>query len=135
MKYAHLEKNTNKLLGWYDEEINPSIPTPNIEVTDEVWQEAININANCYENGKFVTKDFRTDEEVEKSRVQNINSYTQSIIIKKYPLEKQSSANLGIYGEEYKNEMIRFISNFITLSNEAIENGTSFEDFKAMLDE
>lgn len=69
----------------------------------------------------------------EEQRVQNINSYTQSIITKKYPLEKQSSANLGIYGDEYKNEMIRFISNCITLSNEAIDNGTSFEDYKTML--
>lgn len=72
---------------------------------------------------------------IEKQRVQNINSYTQSFITKKYPLEKQSSANLGIYGEEYKNEMISFISNCINLSNEAIENNTSFEDYKAMLNE
>ena len=71
----------------------------------------------------------------EEQRVQNINSYTQSFITKKYPLEKQSSASLGIYGEEYKTEMISFISNCIGLSNEAIENNTSFEDFKAMLDE
>ena len=75
------------------------------------------------------------NEKIEKSRVQNINSYTQSFITKKYSLEKQSSANLGIYGDEYKNEMISFISNCITLSNEAIDNGTSFEDYKAMLDE
>ena len=135
MKYAHLEKETNKIQGWYDSEIHPEIPTPNIEVIDEVWQEALGINANCYEDGKFIVKDFRTPEEIEKSRVQNINSYTQSFITKKYPLEKQSSANLGIYGDEYKNEMISFISNCITLSNEAIENNTSFEDFKAMLNE
>ena len=134
MKYAHLEKNTNKLLGWYDDTIHKNIPTPNIEVAEKQWQEAININANCYENGKFIVKDFRTSEEIEKTRVQNINSHTQSIITKKYPLEKQSSANLGIYGDEYKNEMISFISNCITLSNEAIENGTSFDDYKAMLE-
>ena len=133
MKYVHLENN--KILGWYRDDIHSDIPTPNIEVTDEVWQEAININANCYEDGKFIVKDFRTVEEIEEQRVQNINSYTQSIITKKYPLEKQSSANLGIYGDEYKNEMISFISNCITLSNEAIENGTNFEDFKAMLNE
>ena len=71
----------------------------------------------------------------EEQRVQNINSYTQSFITTKYPLEKQSSANLGIYGDEYKNEMISFISNCITLSNEAIENNTSFEDYKAMINE
>ena len=128
MKYAHLEKNTNKILGWYSDDIHDNIPTPNIEVNDEQWQEAININANCYEDGEFIVKDFRTDEELEEARVQNINSYTQSFITKKYPLEKQSSANLGIYGDEYKNEMISFISNCITLSNEAIVNGTALED-------
>ena len=133
MKYVHLENN--KILGWYSDDIHSNIPTPNIEVTEEVWQEAININANCYENGEFLHKDFRTDEELEEARVQNINSYTQSFITTKYPLEKQSSANLGIYGDEYKNEMISFISNCITLSNEAIENNTNFEDFKAMLNE
>ena len=133
MKYAHLENN--KILGWYSDDIHEIIPTPNIEVTEKVWQEAININANCYENGKFIVKDFRTDTEIEEARVQNINSYTQSFITNKYPLEKQSSANLGIYSEEYKTEMISFISNCITLSNEAIENGTSFEDYKAMINE
>ena len=66
MKYAHLEKDTNKLLGWYDSEINSVIPTPNIEVDENVWQEALNINANCYENGEFIVKDFRTAEEIEQ---------------------------------------------------------------------
>lgn len=66
MKYAHLEKNTNKILGWYSDDIHDNIPTPNIEVNDEQWQEAININANCYENGKFIAKDFRTAEEIQE---------------------------------------------------------------------
>ena len=65
MKCANIENGTNKLLGWYDNEIHLEIPTPNIEVTDEVWQEALKINANCYENGKFIVKDFRTPEEIE----------------------------------------------------------------------
>ena len=69
MKYAHLEKDTNKLLGWYDDSIHSDIPTPNIEVSDEVWQEAININANCYEKGKFIVKDFRTAEEIRKEEI------------------------------------------------------------------
>ena len=73
------------------------------------------------------------NEKNEEARLQNINSYTQSFITKKYPLEKQSSANLGIYGDEYKNEMISFISNCISLSNEAIDNGTSLEDYKTIL--
>ena len=67
MKYAHLENN--KILGWYSYDIHDIIPTPNIEVSDEVWQEAININANCYENGEFIIKDFRTDEEIRKEEI------------------------------------------------------------------
>ena len=70
MKYAHLEKNTNRLLGWYSDDIHDIIPTPNIEVTDEVWQEALSINANCYENGKFIVKDFRTAEEIQEQELQ-----------------------------------------------------------------
>ena len=128
MKYAHIENGTNRLLGWYTKEIHSKIPTPNIKVTDEVWQEAININANCYENGEFIRKDFRTEEEKEKQRVQNINSYTQSFIYSKYPQPKQSSANLGVYDESYKNEMVAFIKRVVDLSNEAVANGTKAED-------
>ena len=128
MKYAHIENGTNRLLGWYTKEIHSKIPTPNIEVSDEVWQEALNINANCYENGKFIVKDFRTEEEKEKQRVQNINSYTQSFIYSKYPQPKQSSASLGVYDESYKNEMVAFIKRVVDLSNEAIANGTKAED-------
>ncbi len=70
MKYAHLEKNTNKLLGWYDDNIHSKIPTLNIEVTDEVWQEAIKIKANAYEGEKFIIKDFRTDKEIAEQELQ-----------------------------------------------------------------
>lgn len=73
------------------------------------------------------------DEKIDKSRVQNINSYTQTFIYSKYPQPKQSSANLGVYDETYKNEMVAFIKRIVDLSNEAIENGTSFEDFKESL--
>lgn len=109
----------------------------NIEVSNSKWIEGQSYNKIVVDgdNITFEKVDWRTPEEIEELRVQNINSYTKSHITNKYPLEKQSSANLGIYGEEYKNEMISFISNCITLSNEAIENGTSFEDYKAMLNE
>lgn len=128
MKYAHLENN--KILGWYSEDIHSNIPTPNIEVTEKVWQEAININANCYENGKFIVKDFRTVEEIENQRVLQINSKAQSLILSKYSLEKQSSAQLGLYGEVYLQELKAFISNIIRISNEAELNGTAVEDIK-----
>lgn len=82
MKYANIENGTNKLLGWYDKEIHLEIPTPNIEVTDEVWQEALNINANFYNSKtkKFEIKDFRTQEERE--------AYEKSLIPKTITLRQ-----------------------------------------------
>ena len=82
MKYAHLEKDTNKILGWYSDDIHSNIPIPNIEVTEKVWQDAININANCYEDGKFIVKDFRTAEEIQEQELQ------QQIIESKQYLDK-----------------------------------------------
>ena len=46
MKYAHYDKDTKRLLGYYDDEIHNDIPTPNIEISDEEWREALNKNAN-----------------------------------------------------------------------------------------
>ena len=78
MKYAHLEKDTNNLLGWYDDNIHLEIPTPSIEVSEKVWQEAININANCYKDGKFIIKDFRTDKKIAEQELQvKINKANQ----------------------------------------------------------
>lgn len=65
MKYAHIINA--KLYGWYDSAIHLKIPTPNIKVTDEIWQEALNINANYYEDGRFIVKDFRAFEEIQIS--------------------------------------------------------------------
>lgn len=128
MKYAHLEKDTNRILGWYSDDIHTDIPTPNIEVTDEVWQEAINISANCYENEKFIVKDFRTDDEIEEARIQSIKLTAQSLILNNYSLEKQSSSQLGLYGDAYLQEMKDYIANIIRISNEAELNGTQVED-------
>lgn len=67
MKYVHLENN--KILGYYSKDIEPVIPEGCLEITDEVWQEALSINANCYEDGKFIVKDFRTDEEIRTAEI------------------------------------------------------------------
>lgn len=69
MKYAHIENN--KLLGWYDSDIHSEIPTPSIEVSEEDWQEAIDINANYYdeESESFIAKDLRTEDEVISSNI------------------------------------------------------------------
>lgn len=76
-----------------------------------------------------------TEEEIaeelakqEEYRVHSIKLTAQSLILSKYSLEKQSSANLGIYGEAYLQEMKDYISNIIRISNEAEANGTALED-------
>lgn len=76
-----------------------------------------------------------TEEEIaeelrkqEEYRIQSIKLTAQSLILSKYPLEKQSSANLGIYGDDYLQEMKDYIANIIRISNEAELNGTQVED-------
>ena len=56
MKYAHYDEKEKTLLGYYDGEIHDIIPTPNIEISDEEWREALNKNANSVDvkNQKLV---------------------------------------------------------------------------------
>ena len=106
-----------------------------IDYLGKIKEDVTTLKPEQFDKWDYKTNSWVCDVvEKENNRVQNINSYTQSHITKKYPLEKQSSANLGIYGDEYKDEMISFISNCITISNEAIENDTSFEDYKTILE-
>ena len=49
MKYAHIDPN-NFILGWYDSELHDNIPVPNIEVSESVWNTAINNGCNHLTN-------------------------------------------------------------------------------------
>ena len=130
-KWEYIEDNRDKTV--YNKETKQE---SKISYLGKIKEDVTTLKPEQFDKWDYKTNSWVCDEvEKEKARTQNINSYTQSFIIKKYPLERQSSANLGIYGEEYKNEMISFISNCITLSNEAINDGTSFEDYKAMINE
>ena len=64
----------------------------------------------------------------EECRIQNIKLTAQSLILNKYSLEKQSSAQLGIYGDAYLQEMKDYIASIIRISNEAELNGIHVED-------
>ena len=79
MKYVHLENN--KILGYYSKDIHPNIPEGCLEITDEQWQEAININANCYEDGKFIVKDFRTPEEIQEQEQAQFRAERNQLLI------------------------------------------------------
>lgn len=54
MKYAHYNKETNEILGFYDDGIHEIIPEPNIKITDEQWKEAISVGANYAGNNKLI---------------------------------------------------------------------------------
>ena len=128
MKYAHIIDT--KIQGWYDSEIHSKIPTPNIEVTEEIWQEAININANCYENGEFIVKDFRTEEEKEKQRILHIETKCNQVIEAVYPIYKQINITnlLTPYTEEDREDMKAFIDSKRAICHKAIAEDTSVVD-------
>ena len=60
MKIAHVDNN-GQILGWYDQEIHTDIPEPNVEVSEEVWQNAINSSHNTIIDGVTSQVDHRTD--------------------------------------------------------------------------
>jgi hypothetical protein len=97
-----------------------------IGVDIDVWQEAINNHVNCYENGKFIVKDFRTDVEIEKERIASIKAKAGEIITSKYDIIKQ----MNIYGEggDKQIEMVSWIKKIRDISNKAEADGTALED-------
>jgi len=74
MKLVNYDKN-GRILGWYDDTIHKKLPTDVLEVEDEVWNEAISINANYIdiETKKVCVKDFRTPSEKEEDMYKAIN--------------------------------------------------------------
>lgn len=62
MKYANYNKETNEILGYYDDEIYETIPEPNIKISDEAWQEALAIGANSIKDGKMIYVSPKIDE-------------------------------------------------------------------------
>ena len=89
-KYAHINSE-NILQGWYDSEIHTTIPTPNIEVTDEQWQNALNnIHNKINADGSSEFVDTETAEQ--KAEAQNK--------INKKASGKQKLKDLGLDDDE-----------------------------------
>lgn len=71
MKYVNFDKN-GKILGYYTYDVDYDlIPENCMEISDEEWQEAINMNANYFNETaptgeRFSVVDFRGDEEILK---------------------------------------------------------------------
>ena len=62
MKYANYDEKTNEILGFYDDNIHETIPTPNVKISDDEWQEALRIGANYIEKGKPTKQEIEIDE-------------------------------------------------------------------------
>ncbi|WP_462104305.1 hypothetical protein [Campylobacter concisus] len=62
MKYAYFKKETNEILGFYDDEIHEAIPKPNIKISDDEWLEALAIGANTIKDGKLICVQPKIDE-------------------------------------------------------------------------
>lgn len=62
MKYVNYNADTNEILGFYDDSIHNTIPTPNIKISDDEWQEALQIGANYIEKGKPTKQEIEIDE-------------------------------------------------------------------------
>lgn len=62
MKYANYDEKTNEILGFYDDNIHLIIPTPSIKISDDEWQEALQIGANYIEKGKPTKQEIEIDE-------------------------------------------------------------------------
>ena len=128
MKYVHLENN--KILGYYSKDINPNIPKGCLEITNEQWQEALSINANCYENGKFIVKDWRTAEEINGARIQEIESRCNQEIEAIYPIYKQINITnlLTPYTEDDRDVMKAFIDSKRAICHKALDDGANPEE-------
>lgn len=77
-----------------------------------------------------------TTEEILDARriavVNQINAEASNRILAVYPLEKQSSANLGIYPQSYTDKMIADIAAVIQASNDACDAVTAAVDISSV---
>jgi len=117
MKYANYDKTTGKLLGWYDNEIHTTIPTPNIEVSEADWQTALENGYNFVDatKGTLGKKDFRTFPQLQTAKEQSIKSDLQNYL-KSYTLAS---------GTVIKNSLQDQANNLknIALSQQAMQAG------------
>lgn len=110
MRYAKIEDNIVV-------QTQPNKEKGFIEVEDNIVCGMIKVGGK-FENPKIII----SPEELDKNRINDINQRARTIIYGKYPQEKQSSAQLGIYGDEYLATMKVFIKQVIDISNEAIDD-------------
>ena len=106
----YFKDENNKVFAYDNEQIKQGYGKYLISITEE--------------EAMAIANPPKSAEELEDTRINTINQKANDIIYSKYSIEKQSSAQLGIYGDEYLATMKTFIKQVIDLSNEAIDAGT-----------
>lgn len=77
------------------------------------------------------TIDVETESiDLESKRILDIKKEAGEIIYSRYSIEKQSTAKLGIYGQEYLDIMVSFIKDIVEQSNRLeLDKTKTLEDF------
>ena len=127
MKYYINYTQDGKILGF-----TKGATDLNIEVSNPVWFKNQGMNKIIIdgENISFDKVDWRTPEEIEIERINNINARASNIIISKYPLYKQNNITLLLtpYTEIDLEEMKMYIETVRGIVKDAKNNNTPFED-------
>jgi hypothetical protein len=122
MYFANIDDN-GFILGWYNTALHEDIPEGSVEVTEDVWLEAIDNNFNFYNKstGLFEYRETATAEELAERRIKSIKDIANQKILEKYPLWKQINISnlLDGYTEADKTEMFDFINNIRAVSDAA----------------
>ena len=127
MKYIINYTNEGKILGFAK-----GVTDLNIEVSNAIWFEAQSFNKIII-NGKnisFEKVDWRTAEEINDIRIQQIESKCNQSIESVYPIYKQINITnlLTPYTEDDRDVMKAFIDSKRAICHKAITDGTKAED-------
>lgn len=115
MKHAHIDTN-NKLLGWYDSDIHATIPTPNVEVTEDVWQNAISNGHNTvYADGTTTLADYRTLDELKEQKASALHAKYQAKLYGGYTSSALGTPHTYSTVEEARNDLFAAVGLGISL--------------------
>ena len=127
MKYIINYTEQGKILGFTKGDTDL-----NIEVSNAIWFEAQSFNKIIIDgkNISFDKVDWRTEEEINDIRIQQIEAKCNQAIEPVYPIYKQMNITnlLTPYTEDERDVMKAFIDSKRAICHKAIADGTKAED-------
>ncbi len=127
-KFVHYDEVTEEVLGYFSKEIHGDlIPLPNIEISKDQWQEAVNKGLNAISTlpdnyGHMYSKELRTLEEVKADTIKAFiakgrNAITSNYVLDAlgtnhtYPSNKEDQLNLQTAAASYQDRQIMCMDN------------------------